>query len=329
MAFQDEDVYALTDKGNAELKAAGTSLSAAELQVLVLIDGRSTLAQVAQNARGLAPAAVNEIARKLFGSALITSATEPTSDGLESGFFSIAVPAGFFSSSAVQTDPEVDQGVSTLKQKGYYVRIARRPAATREVKQGEQLTILVVDDDLDMLKLLRSYIKMEGFTVRTAEKRDDIVGALRQPPTPDLVLLDVQLPDANGFDVLAKMRLHPLLKSVPVIMLTGSATRDAGRRRAATGKVPTCSFADRRWIVRICQTPCAVWDIARGEEEVRWRQARTSPSRPRRSRSACSPRSCTSRASRWLPRGSRWSSWTSPARPPCRARFPRAVCAAS
>jgi len=240
MAFQDQDVYALTDKGNAELKASGTSLSAAELQVLVLIDGRSTLAQVAQNARGLAPGAVKEIARKLFGSALITSATESTSDGLESGFFSIAVPAGFFSSSAAQADPEIDQGVSTLRQKGYYVRIARRPAAARELKQGEQLTILAVDDDPDLLKLLRTIIKMEGFAVRTAEKRDDIVGALRQPPMPDLVLLDVQLPDANGFDVLAKMRLHPLLKSVPVIMLTGSATREAvlkGLQAGADGYV--------------------------------------------------------------------------------------------
>lgn len=240
MAFQDEDVYALTDKGNDELKATGTSLSAAELQVLVLIDGSATLAQVARNARGLAPGAVNEIARKLFGGALITSATEPTSDGLESGFFSIAVPAGFFSSGAAHADPEVDQGVSTLKQKGYYVRIARRPAAAREVKQGEQLTILAVDDDPDMLKLLRTYIKMEGFAVRTAEKRDDIVGALRQQPMPDLVLLDVQLPDANGFDVLAKMRLHPLLKSVPVIMLTGSATREAvlkGLQAGADGYV--------------------------------------------------------------------------------------------
>ena len=240
MAFQDDDVYALTDKGNAELKAAGTSLSAAELQVLVLIDGRATLAQVARNARGLAPGAVSEIARKLFGGALITSATEPTSDGLESGFFSIAVPAGFFSSSAAHADPEVDQGVSTLEQKGYYVRIARRPAAARELKQGEQLTILVVDDDPDLLKLLRTFIKMEGFAVRTAEKRDDIVGSLRQQPMPDLVLLDVKLPDANGFDVLAKMRLHPLLKSVPVIMLTGSATREAvlkGLQAGADGYV--------------------------------------------------------------------------------------------
>jgi len=235
MAFQDEDVYALTDKGNAELKSAGTSLSAAELQVLVLIDGKATVAQIAQAARNLAPAAVNEIMRKLFSGTLITTATEPSSDGLESGFFSIAVPAGFFSNSAAQPDPEVDQGVSTLKQKGYYVRIARRPAAAREVKPGEQLTVLVVDDDPDLLKLLRTYIKMEGFAVRTAEKRDDIIAAFRQPPRPDLVLLDVQLPDANGFDVLAKMRLHPLLKAVPVIMLTAEATREAVLRGLQAG----------------------------------------------------------------------------------------------
>jgi two-component system, OmpR family, response regulator len=239
MAFREDDVYALTDKGNAELKTAGTSLSAAELEVLVLIDGRASVAQIARAARGMTPAAVNEILRKLFGARLITTATEPTSDGLESGFFSIAVPAGFFSSDA-PASPEVDQGVSTLKQKGYYVRISRKPAAVREVKQGEQITILVVDDDADLLKLLRTYMKLEGFAVRTAGKRADIIGAFRQPPKPDLVLLDVELPDANGFDVLAKMRLHPMLKTVPVIMLTGSATREAvlkGLQAGADGYV--------------------------------------------------------------------------------------------
>ena len=44
---------------------------------------------------------------------------------------------------------------------------------------------------------------------------------------PDLVLLDVQLPDANGFDILAKMRQHPVLRLMPVIMLTAEATREA------------------------------------------------------------------------------------------------------
>ena len=227
MASQDDEVYALTDKGNANLKAAGTALSAAELQVLVLVDGQSTMAQIAGAARNLNPVKVNEMLRRFFADRLITTATEPSSDGLESGFFSIAVPAGFFSSVGKEASAEADQGVSTLKQKGYYVRIAQRPAAAREVKEGEQITVLVVDDDQDLLKLLRTYMKMEGFTVRTAEKRDDIVAALRQPPKPDLVLLDVQLPDANGFDVLVKMRQHPFMKTIPIVMLTAEATREA------------------------------------------------------------------------------------------------------
>jgi DNA-binding response OmpR family regulator len=44
---------------------------------------------------------------------------------------------------------------------------------------------------------------------------------------PDLVLLDVSLPDADGFDILARMRQHPVLRAVPVIMVTAAATREA------------------------------------------------------------------------------------------------------
>lgn len=135
MAFQDNDVYAITDRGNAELKAPGTTLTAVELQVLVLIDGQATVAQIGKAAGNLTPTVLTEIMRKLFDRRLITTATEPTSDGLESGFFSIAVPAGFFTDTPAQANPEVDQSVSTLKEKGYYVRIARRPAAKRETKQ--------------------------------------------------------------------------------------------------------------------------------------------------------------------------------------------------
>ena len=67
----------------------------------------------------------------------------------------------------------------------------------------------------------------EGFEVRTAANRDEIVQAMREPPRPDLVLLDVNLPDANGFDVLAKMRQHPGLRDVPVMMLTTVSTRES------------------------------------------------------------------------------------------------------
>jgi two-component system OmpR family response regulator len=49
------------------------------------------------------------------------------------------------------------------------------------------------------------------------------------------VLLDVRLPDANGFDILLRMKQHPALKSIPVIMLTGEATRESVMRGLAGG----------------------------------------------------------------------------------------------
>jgi two-component system OmpR family response regulator len=238
--FADADVLALTDLGNEELKSAGTSLSAQDLELLVLIDGKMTVSDLRAAAREQGVPEIAEILQKLLSHRFITNATEPSSDGLESGFFSIDVPAGFFSASTAKEHSEAEKGVSSLKQKGYFVRIARRPAAVREVKKGQQFTVLVVDDDPDLVKLLKTYLSLEGFVPRVATNAAEIVRAFRQAPLPDLVLLDVGLPDANGFHVLAKMRQHPVLKAVPVIMLTAEATREAvlkGLRGGADGYV--------------------------------------------------------------------------------------------
>lgn len=58
------------------------------------------------------------------------------------------------------------------------------------------------------------YLKLEGLDPRAATNREEIVAAIRQVPLPDLVLLDYGLPDANGFEVLAKLRQHPVLKGI-------------------------------------------------------------------------------------------------------------------
>ena len=214
IAVGEQDVFALTVKGSAELNAAGTSLSVTELELLVLLDGNATVARVVQSARKLLPGDVIDTLRSLVRNDLIKSATH--SGRLEFG--------GVFTSNA--SNREQVQGVSSL-QKRYYVRIARRPAAKRELKEGQHPTVLVVDDDPDLIKLLRTYLMLEGFAAQTATNREEIVAAFRQTPIPDLVLLDVQMPDTDGFDVLVKLRQHPVLKAVPVIMLTGEATREA------------------------------------------------------------------------------------------------------
>jgi CheY-like chemotaxis protein len=219
-----DDIFAISKKGDGELKAADTSLSAAELQVLVLTDGFSSVSEIAQRVPGIGREDVIAAFRKLAAGKQVVSVSD---SDLGSGFSTIAVPAGFFSSIAADSNPELEGGASILKKKGYYVRIARRPSESPDKKEGWKPTILVVDDDPDLQKLIRTYFMMEGLIPRAALKRDDIMIALRQQPPPDLVLLDVQLPDANGFDILAKMRQHPVLRLMPVIMLTAEATREA------------------------------------------------------------------------------------------------------
>jgi len=227
----DGDVYALTGQGNAELKSAGTSLSSRELEVLVLVDGTATAGQIAGISASVPHAEVMQVLQKLADMHLIAPASETSAP--ETGFFSIAVPPGFFSGAA--SEPEAKQGAASLKRKGYYVRIARRAPQKRAAKEGWQPTILVIDDDPDLVKLIRTYFRFESFAVRTASRRDEIMAAFREAPMPDLVLLDVELPDANGFDILARMRQHAVLKSMPVIMITAEATREAVRRGLQAG----------------------------------------------------------------------------------------------
>ncbi len=68
-----------------------------------------------------------------------------------------------------------------------------------------------------------------------ASNRAEVIAEFQRPPLPDLVLLDVVLPDADGFDILIRMRQHPVLKSVPVMMLTAKATREAVLKGLAGG----------------------------------------------------------------------------------------------
>src|SRR3989337_372599 len=127
------------------------------------------------------------------------------------------------------------------------VWIDGKAAVSQVQASAGHLALSEVIEVLD--KLLRSeHIALQEFDVgdlfdatAPGEGKGDCVAArVRQPPLPDLVLLDVMLPDTDGFNVLARMRQHPLLGKVPVIMVTGTATREAvlkGLLGAATGYI--------------------------------------------------------------------------------------------
>ena len=80
-------------------------------------------------------------------------------------------------------------------------------------------SILVVDDDLDIVRLVRAYLEKAGYRVLTANDGETAMHSLRHD-RPDLVVLDLMLPDKDGWDITRLVRSDPALADTPIIMLT-------------------------------------------------------------------------------------------------------------
>lgn len=239
-ALRKEDVYQLTDEAMLELHGAQTSLSAIELELLVLIDGYASVDDVMRRARSLKSEGVEAGMARLLRDKLITIAAKADSDSLDFGHYLSGAALLAATSSGKASAAELDHGQIELRKQGFYVRIARRPHQERKLAEGQKLRVLIVEDEPHLAKLLRTFLSLDGYVAHVAGNREEILKALRTGPLPDLVLLDVALPDADGFQVLNAMRQHPALRAVPVIMLTAKDNRDAvlkGLTGGATGYI--------------------------------------------------------------------------------------------
>jgi DNA-binding response OmpR family regulator len=76
--------------------------------------------------------------------------------------------------------------------------------------------ILVVDDEPPIVRLVKAKLRLDGYEVLTASRGDEALRVL-QEQAPDLVVLDVMMPDMDGFETLRRIREH---SQVPVVMLT-------------------------------------------------------------------------------------------------------------
>ena len=80
-------------------------------------------------------------------------------------------------------------------------------------------TILVVDDEQDLLDLIEYNLKKEGFNVLKAENGEEGIKVAKEHK-PDLVLLDIMMPKMDGMETVEHMRNDEELKSIPIIFLT-------------------------------------------------------------------------------------------------------------
>lgn len=236
MQIRDQDVFAVTDKGDEELKRGSTELSQAALKLLVLLDGKTSIEALAQKTSALSPQEMRQTAQLLAQGGYIKPATLEQELNIDFSYFFAEQPAAQPSAEATErARGEAENCAAALRLSGYYVSIARRSARKIAPASGSAYSVLVVEDDPELQRSLKYLLTMERFAPRAASNRDEILEALRTPPLPDVCLLDVGLPDISGFEVLERMRAHPQLRSIPVIMLTGQAQREYVMRGLAGG----------------------------------------------------------------------------------------------
>ncbi len=88
--------------------------------------------------------------------------------------------------------------------------------------------ILVVDDLIDNLFLLQTILEAEGYEVDTADNGRLALAKVEQLP-PDLILVDVMMPDMNGYEVTRRIRQNRNLSDIPILLVTAHADADAAQ----------------------------------------------------------------------------------------------------
>jgi two-component system phosphate regulon response regulator PhoB len=107
-------------------------------------------------------------------------------------------------------------------------RVAPHPAEGGETRgpsleqsmEAQKPLILIVDDEVELARTVAYGFEQEGFLTRHADTGKGAVEAALSGPTPDLIVLDLMLPDLNGTEVCRELRRHESTRGVPIVFLT-------------------------------------------------------------------------------------------------------------
>jgi DNA-binding response OmpR family regulator len=94
--------------------------------------------------------------------------------------------------------------------------------------------ILVVDDEIDTLNLLRTILEISGFDAITTLNSIEAI-TIAEVEKPDVALLDIMMPKLDGFTLCKMMRVHPVTTNLPIIFVTAYEAIDIEERRLEAG----------------------------------------------------------------------------------------------
>lgn len=92
-------------------------------------------------------------------------------------------------------------------------------------EEKKEKKIFIVEDDVDLSEMLTAYFRVQGYTVESAIRGEEAVEAIKDNP-PDIAVLDIRLPDIDGYEVCRRLRQMRQTKNTPVIFLTEKRERE-------------------------------------------------------------------------------------------------------
>ena len=99
--------------------------------------------------------------------------------------------------------------------------------------------ILIVDDKLEVVELVTATLEGEGYQIISASDGREALEKIGKEK-PDLVLLDIVMPKMDGLEALSQLKKDPVLKEIPIIMLTAKGQKsdqEKGKELGATGYI--------------------------------------------------------------------------------------------
>lgn len=96
--------------------------------------------------------------------------------------------------------------------------------------------ILIVDDSADNIQLLSGVLK-EHYKVKAATRGSRALTIAQKSPSPDFILLDVVMPEMDGYEVCQQLKSNPKTMNIPVVFITGNVTDEEREKGLALGAV--------------------------------------------------------------------------------------------
>lgn len=235
----EDAVYQRTESGEQALHGGDTAIPADYRRLLAHLEGGAHIDVIRGSLRQYSDALIEDWLTELLDLGFIESVDSDTTKVLtlealvnEGVAFRVLGELADEHRRALEAAKDI---TASLQRKRAYLSSARLRNRPRLPKTVAQCTVLVVEDDPDQAALADLRVSMAGYNVRLAQTRREMFTDLITKPAPDAVLLDVMLPDGDGFQMLAGMRRHPKFALIPVIMLTAKTEAEDIQRGLSLG----------------------------------------------------------------------------------------------